>query len=158
MAPSTAFLVRRLLVIISFTAIFFATGFVVSYPDKKDRVCIHGPESHFDYAWNETRLAGTNVQVEVLKSMEDRLDDVSQGFVDVCTGGTFDGSGDGHDQYGTDIFVFVGCRFGMQDEDCRNCVGNATETVRANCPDAVGAQAATGHCCVRYETYPFCFE
>ncbi|CAL1380104.1 unnamed protein product [Linum trigynum] len=140
----------RLLVMITISTIFFATGFAVSYPFyKKYIVCIPaGPDGRLvNYAWNETRLAsGRNVQDQVLADMKDRLNHVPHGFVDLCTVKNFDGNDN----------LFVGCTAGIPSGECQDCVGKATAVIRDKCPDGVGAQAAAPKCCVRYETYKFC--
>ncbi|CAL1360531.1 unnamed protein product [Linum trigynum] len=150
MALSTAFLVRLLLIITITTTIFFATGFVVSYTYNKDKLCIRAGSDGsqlLNYAWNETRLPGANVQDHVLAYVVDRMNNLPRHFVDLCTIQTFDGTG---------FYLFVGCTAGLPSEECQDCVGKATAVIRDKCPDGVGAQAVAPKCCVRYETYKFC--
>ncbi|CAL1379767.1 unnamed protein product [Linum trigynum] len=42
------------------------------------------------------------------------------------------------------------------DDRCVNCLSEAAKMIRKNCLYKAGAQYASEHCCIRYETYNFC--
>ncbi|CAL1409042.1 unnamed protein product [Linum trigynum] len=147
---SIAFLLRLDLTVTTTIAIFFFA--VLSFPDGKNPACITPDDEHlFNYACNKEKLPDTskNVQKDLLDFIDRKLHSYNYGGnlcdTDTPTGGL-----------GTTFAVFGGCNDSRNVTECTTCLTGARGVVTQICPDAVGAQASSKICCVRYEKYGFC--